>query len=160
MLQTWECHDGIFGFPDERDLEPGVLGEDAVHVFMRGHCHSFAEAVCRLLPSAELVLAYDVNDEAGGAEVGEAHVLVLVDGRYLDARGWVDEVDEECQRDVESYWDRVRRIEREGWLEDSDGWFDLRVDEALPFVLTLLDRVGLKVDFHRRLLAEMLKELD
>lgn len=160
MLQSWECHDGIFGFPDERDLEPGVLDEDAVHVFMRGHCHSFAEAVRRLLPSAELVLAYDVNDEAGGAEVGEAHVLVRVGGRYLDARGWVDEVDERSQRDVESCWDRVTSIEREGWLEGSDGWFDLRVDEALPFALALLDQVGLKIDFDQRLLAEMLKEVD
>jgi hypothetical protein len=160
MSKTWECHDGFFGFPDERELEPGRLDDDAVHVFMRGHCHSFAEAVCRLVPTAELVLAYEPVQD-GNETVGQSHVLVRLDGRFLDVRGWVDQVDDETMRDVEAFWGRVKPITREGWLaEGGSGWLDLRVDDALPFALALLSTVGVEVDREQRLLAEMLMEVD
>jgi hypothetical protein len=101
-----------FGLPEDRELQPGVLSEDAIHVFTRGHCHSFAEAVVRLVPSAELVFAYDYCEEDGPEEDVEGHVLVKIDRRYLDARGWLDEVEREAECDVESFWSSGTGVSR------------------------------------------------
>lgn len=158
MQQSWECHDGIFGLPDDRVLTPGVVDEDAVHVFTRGHCHSFAEAIVRLVPSAELIWAYDFSGGDQPEENVQGHVLVRIGGRYLDARGWIDEIADEAGRDLESHWSRVAVIGREGWLVNSDGWLDLRIDEAVPFAIAVLDRVGVEVSSEQRLVATMLDD--
>src|SRR6185295_20208178 len=85
----WECFDIFFGFPEARELRAGVLDSDAEHVFTSGHCHSFAEAILRLT-AAQLIFAFDLPAEGSEDEV-QGHVFVRVDGRYLDACGWIDE---------------------------------------------------------------------
>jgi hypothetical protein len=144
----WECFDIFFGLPEVRELRPGVLDADAEHVFTSGHCHSFAEAIRRLSGAAELVFAFDL----GGAdrEAGEAqgHVLVRIAGRYLDARGWVDELieAEDANRAFEREWDRVVAIGPEGWLAMSNGWLEPRVGDAMPYAAALLGRLGGPID--------------
>lgn len=143
----WECLDIIFGFPEVRELRAGVLDSDAEHVFTSGHCHSFAEAL-RRLTACRLVFAFDGPDE-GREEVGvQGHVFVRIAGRDLDARGWVDERLEgpEPDRLFEAQWDRVREIGPEGWLANSRGWLEPRVDDALPFAAALLQRLQVPID--------------
>lgn len=145
QTSEWDCHDCFFGFPEARELRAGVLDEDAEHVFTNGHCHSFAEAICRLTTAAELVFAYE-HDGAGGEVQG--HVLVRITGRYLDARGWVDVRlrSEEPNRAFEGEWDQVLRIAPNGWLANSTGWRRPRVDDALPFAAALLRHLEVPID--------------
>lgn len=144
--EEWECLDGFLGLPEARHLRPGVLDGDAMHVFTSGHCHSFAEALHRLHPPAELVFAFD---RPSGVKVGlrgaQGHVLVRVEGRYLDARGWIDEQIEveDGNRRFEEVWDGVLAIEAEGWFASGGGWLPMRVDDALPFAAALIERLGL-----------------
>lgn len=75
----WTCHDGLFGWPMEVDLEPGVMNDDAVRVFTQGHCHSFAFAAAEILDAPVM----QITDPDG-----DSHVVVeMDDGTYFDARG-------------------------------------------------------------------------
>jgi hypothetical protein len=141
---SWGCTDPFFGFREERELRAGVLDEDAQHVFTNGHCHSFAEAVARLVGRTELLLALD-RDEMGRAQ---GHVMARIDGRPLDARGWVEEGCEgpEAERALEARWEEVTAIGPEGWLIVSGGWFEPRVADALPFAEALMARLGIAID--------------
>jgi hypothetical protein len=140
----WWCTDPFFGFREERELRAGVLDEDAEHVFTNGHCHSFAEAVARLVARTELLLALD-RDERGRAQ---GHVMARIDGRPLDACGWVAEGREgpEAERALEARWEEVVAIGPEGWLAVSGGWLEPRVADALPFAEALLGRLGIAID--------------
>jgi hypothetical protein len=144
----WECLDVFFGFSEVRELRPGVLDDDAEHVFTNGHCHSFAEAIRHLCSAAEMVFAFEHPGEDRGLRGAQGHVLVRIGGRYLDARGWVDElVDaEDANRAFEREWDGVVAIGPQGWLATSDGWLAPRVDGALPFAAALLERLGVPID--------------
>jgi hypothetical protein len=143
----WECFDIFFGFPEVRELRAGVLDSDAEHVFTSGHCHSFAEAL-RRLTAAQLIFAFDCPVE--GCEEGEVqgHVFVRIAGRYLDARGWIDERLDgpDPDRAFAAQWDRIREIDSEGWLANSHGWLEPRVDDALPFAAALLKRLHIPID--------------
>ncbi|HEX7244100.1 MAG TPA: hypothetical protein VF245_00870 [Solirubrobacterales bacterium] len=143
----WECFDGIFGFTEVRELRSGVLDADAEHVFTSGHCHSFAEALRHLI-GAELIYAFNLSAEGCEEPEAEGHVLVRVAGRYLDARGWVDEFlgAAEGSRAFESEWDRVTEIAPRGWLANSSGWLEPRVADALPFAAALLERLQIPID--------------
>lgn len=144
----WECFDVVFGFSEVRELHPGVLDGDAEHVFTSGHCHSFAEAIRRLTAAAEMVFAFDFPGEVREEVDVQGHVLVRIAGRYLDARGWVDELTdaEDANRAFEREWDRVVAIGPQGWLAKSSGWLTPRVDDALPFAAALLERLGMPVE--------------
>lgn len=144
--ERWQCFDFLLGFLEPRDLRPGILDKDAVYVFTNGHCHSFAEAMARQCRAAELVFAFDLPDgEDEGLRAAQGHVLNRISGRYLDARGWVDELidTEDANRVFEERWDRVLAIEPEGWNAMSGGWLPLRVDAAMPFADALLQRLWL-----------------
>ena len=144
--EWWPCFDFLLGFPERRGLRPGVLDKDAIYVFTNGHCHSFAEAIARQCRTAELVFAFDLPDgEDEGLRAAQGHVLVRISGRYLDARGWVDELidAEDANRVFEERWDRVLAIEPEGWNAMSGGWLSLRVDAAMPFASVLLQQLRL-----------------
>jgi hypothetical protein len=148
--KSWECRDPFFGFREERNLEPGVLDDDAVDVFTCGHCHSFAEALRRLVARAELVFAHLLED----GEV-RGHVLVRLDGRYLDVRGWIEDLDEfvddpEPDRSFERGWRRVEVIEPRDWMAISGDWLEPRVEDAMPFARTLLARLGVPEEIERR----------
>jgi hypothetical protein len=148
---TWECQDPFFGFREHRDLVPGVLDDDAVYVFTCGHCHSFAEALWRLAGDVELVFAYDID----AGEV-RGHVLVRLDGRYLDARGWIDGLDEfldepDPNGSFERGWLRIEVIAPGGWLAISGDWLEPRVEDAVPFARTLLARLDVREERERRL---------
>jgi len=145
--EEWECFD-IFGFPECRKLRPGVLDEDAEWVFTHGHCHSFAEALHRLKRAAELVFAFDFLGEGEESEGVQGHVLVRIDGRYLDARGWIDELEEGSQskRAFECGWDRVLAIEPQGWRFDKADWLTLRVGDATPYAAALLQGLAVPID--------------
>lgn len=144
----WECFDLIFGFLELRELRAGVLDSDAEHVFTSGHCHSFAEALRRLSTAVQLVFAFDGPEE--GCEDGpvQGHIFVRIAGRDLDARGWVDERigGPEANRAFEAQWDRIREIGPEGWLANSRGWLEARVEDALPFAAALLERLQIPID--------------
>ncbi len=143
----WECFDIFFGFPEVRELQAGVLDDDAEHVFTSGHCHSFAEAIRRLTCAAELVFAFDFYGEDEEKEA-QGHVLVRIDGRYFDASGWVDERLEAADpnRAFEREWDRVIAIGPQGWFEHASGWLVPRVSDALPFAEALMRRLGIPID--------------
>lgn len=142
----WECFDIFFGLPEARELRVGVLDSDAEHVFTSGHCHSFAEAIRRLTGS-EMFFAFDLPAEGCEEEV-QGHIFVRVNGRYLDARGWIDErlggLDPD--RAFAEQWDRIREIGPEGWLANSRGWLDPRIADALPFAAALLKRLQIPTD--------------
>jgi hypothetical protein len=146
----WECFDIFFGFPEVRELRAGVLDSDAEHVFTSGHCHSFAEAILRLT-AAQLIFAFDLPAEGSEGEV-QGHVFVRVDGRYLDACGWIDERLEgpDPDRAFAAQWDRIREIGPEGWLANSRGWLEPRVEDALPFATALLERLQIPIDSRPR----------
>lgn len=141
--EEWECFDGLFGFSEARELRAGVLDRDAEHVFTSGHCHSFAEAIRRLNATAELAFAFNYLGEEGEEGAAQGHVLARIAGRYLDARGWVDErlASADANRAFEDEWDRVIEIGPQGWLANSSGWLAMRVSDALPFAAALLTRL-------------------
>ena len=143
----WECFGILFGFPEVRELRTGVLDRDAEHVFTSGHCHSFAEAI-RCLTTAELIFAFDLPTEGCEEREVQGHVLVRIAGRYLDARGWVDErlEAEDPNRAFEAQWDRVLEIGPQGWLATSSGWLEPRIADALPFAAALLRRLEIPID--------------
>lgn len=145
--EGWECL-GFFGFLEVRKLRPGVLDADATHVFTKGHCHSFAEAIRRLCSAADIVFAFDHPDEDDPLGGVQGHILAYLDGRYLDARGWLDElVDvEDAARAFEEAWDMVLAIKPEGWTSISERWLPLRVEEAMPFAAALLERLEVPTD--------------
>ncbi len=142
----WECCDIFFGFPETRELQAGVLDSDAEHVFTSGHCHSFAEAL-RRLTVAQLIFAFDLPAE-GCEDKVQGHVFVRIDGRNLDACGWIDERLEgpDPDRAFAAQRDRVREIGPEGWLANSRGWLEPRVEDALPFAAALLERLQIPID--------------
>jgi superfamily II DNA or RNA helicase len=146
-VTEWECLELFFGLPEVRNLRPGVLDHDAEHVFTSGHCHSFAEAIRRLAPTAELVFAFDVHGEEDDEGEVQGHVLVRFGGRYLDVRGWVYGRLEasDANRAFEREWDQVIAIDRLGWLDYSSGWFVPRISEAAPFAETLLRRLQIPI---------------
>lgn len=125
----WVCHDGLFGFPMEIDLEPWVMNDDAVRVFTQGHCHSFAFAVAEIL-GRPVVMLTDTD--------GDSHVVVEIgDGTFLDARGirtldtmysYTDGEDVECE-----YID-------DPWLDD---FLAPRVEDAKPWALAAIRDAGL-----------------
>jgi hypothetical protein len=100
------------------------------------------------LTGAQLIFAFDCPAE--GCEEGkvQGHVFVRVAGRYLDACGWVDERLEgpDPDRAFAAQWDRIREIGPEGWLANSRGWLEPRVDDALPFATALLKRLQIPID--------------
>lgn len=143
----WECFDIFFGIPEVRELRAGVLNSDAEHVFTNGHCHSFAEAL-RQLTVAQLIFAFDCPAEGSEDDEVQGHVLVRIAGRYLDARGWVDErlKGPAPNRVFAAQWDLIREIGPEGWLANSRRWLEPRVTDALPFAAALLARLQIPID--------------
>lgn len=142
----WECFDIFFGLPEARELRTGLLDSDAEHVFTSGHCHSFAEAI-RRLATAEMFFAFDLPAEGCGGEV-QGHIFVRIDGRYLDACGWIDERLDgpHPDRAFAARWDRIREIGPEGWLAITRGWLEPRIADAMPFAAALLDRLEIPTD--------------
>jgi hypothetical protein len=152
---TWVCGDEMgFGFRDEKTLH-GELDRAAIHVFRNGHCHSFGEAVCRLLPEADLIYAYD-GDIDKGESMG--HIVVRIDGRYLDASGWLDEHEEPIERDVKARWEGLRVIEPGEWEMISDGWLECRIDDAVPYAVLALQKAGVEIEPAAVRIAMMMAE--
>jgi hypothetical protein len=131
--EMWE-YNGYFGGGRTIRLMPGVMTEDAVDVFMRGHCHSLALALCELLPDSELMGEW----VHGVLE----HVFVrLADGSTLDATG-LDELDESKP----GHW--FSEISTEELDEEQDSGFFRRerAQDAMPFAQALVTRYGLDRD--------------
>jgi hypothetical protein len=101
----------------------------------------------RLVVGPDLVFAYEIEE-------GElrGHVLLRVESRYLDARGWIDELHDgpDPNRHFEREWARVEVIAPGGWLAISGDWLEPRVEEAVPFARTLLARLGVPEERERR----------
>lgn len=95
-------------------IKPGDLEvANHIQVFQYGQCHAFAEAVCQLLPQAELAIADD-----------DDHVLAMIDGQEFDSTGFCDFT---YGRDL----DDIQELVHEGYLEP-------QVEEAKPFALAAL----------------------
>lgn len=102
-------------------LKRGRLGAKARYVFTHGHCHSFALAICELIPGARPCFVWN------GGHV----VAVLPDGRAVDANGvW----DRHIGREVPADWD---------WIKDY--YKEPRASEAIPWAEALLRKLGLEV---------------
>lgn len=118
-----------------------MLDRDAQYVFTNGHCHSFAEAVCRLTDGMLIQASATTEDGV------DTHLLVRCGGRHLDAAGWAhaDLDAEAATRKLEWEWDSLTVIAPGGWKASGD-WFEPRVDDALPFAEALLRRLGVAIN--------------
>jgi hypothetical protein len=139
MKQEWDLIDKWLGVVVDTELTVGVMDEEAEQVFCRGNCHSFAEAVMRLCARAEMYYAYNGEppDCAG-------HVLNKIDGRWFDARGFIDQIPfSRYEQDVpppDEHFESCIEIGPEGWL--GTNWMELRAEDAMPFAADLLLREG------------------
>ena len=131
--KTWS-YNGYFGTSRDITLVPGELNADARDVFCRGHCHSLALALMRLLPDAEPMGVW-IDGEAD-------HVCVrLPDGSLLDADGVTsdDAMIEAYNADVIDWLDE----ETLDAMQETGFYRRARPDDALPFARALIEREGI-----------------
>lgn len=132
--EIWD-YNGYFGGNRTVRLTAGLIDEDAEDVFTRGHCHSLALALCELLPDAALmgVWCYGLLE----------HVFVQVPDGMLDAKGLTDDESRIATVGLTEGEIDVLDYEELESLEEMEAYRRSRVEDAMPFARTLIDREGI-----------------